>query len=183
MEGIGILRDIQDSELEMMLSWRNAPNVRANMYTRHVISGQEHNAWWEETRQREDQRYFMYEHAEVPMGIVAFTGVDKVNNNSSWAFYSSPDAHKGTGTRMEYLALEYAFSELGLHKLHCEVFAFNTSVIKLHQKFGFQVEGVFREHHMVDGAFVDIYRLGILETEWSQKREEMSKKVRALFRG
>lgn len=41
---------------------------------------------------------------------------------------------------MEYLALEYAFKDMGLHKLFCEVLAFNAPVIKLHQKFGFKIE-------------------------------------------
>lgn len=183
MEGIGALRSIADEELELMRSWRNAPSVRENMYTRHSISVEEHLAWWDRTRRREDQHYFMYELSGAPWGIVAFTGIDRTNSNAAWAFYAAPSAVRGTGTRMELLALDYAFSRLGLHKLYCEVLAFNTSVIKLHQKFGFQVEGIFRQQHKRDDAFVDIYRLGLLAEEWASKRDEIVTRVAAVTGG
>jgi len=183
MQSFGKLRGIKPEELELMLSWRNAPNVRANMYTRHEISTGEHLAWWSRVQQRTDQKYFMYEMGGAPSGIVGFMGIDTDSRNSSWAFYSSPAAPKGTGSKMEFLALEYAFHELGLHKLHCEVLAFNSPVIKLHQKFGFKVEGILREHHKVDDTFVDVYRLGLLSHEWEEHRTAMHDKIEKLSRG
>lgn len=174
---LGCLRAIKPEELEMMLSWRNALSVRANMYTRHEISLVEHLAWWERIQTRSDQQYFMYEYQATPFGIVAFNGIDRTNQNSSWAFYASPNAPKGTGSRMEYLALEHAFSRIQLHKLCCEVLAFNTPVIRLHEKFGFKVEGILREQHKIDAAFVDIYRLGMLASEWATKRDQMLNKL------
>lgn len=174
---LGLLRAIKPEELELMLSWRNAPGVRANMYTRHEISLDEHLQWWGRIQSRVDQKYFMYECQSTPLGIVAFTGIDTASRNSSWAFYASPQAPKGTGSRMEYLALECAFNEQKLHKLYCEVLAVNSPVIKLHQKFGFKIEGILREQHRVDEVFVDVYKLGILAREWSSKREEMQEKL------
>lgn len=153
------------------------------MYTRHEITIEEHMTWWEKTRQRRDQQYRMFEFAGKPEGIVAFTGIDEDNKNSSWAFYTAPDAPRGTGLRMEFLALEYAFSQLMLHKLFCEVLAFNAPVIKLHQKFGFKVEGIFREHHMVDGTFIDVYRLGMFKSEWIVHRDQMAEKITPHARG
>lgn len=177
MSVLGRLRSIQDCELELMRSWRNAPTVRANMYTRHEISAAEHLAWWERTSQRQDQRYFMYENEGTPLGIVAFTAIDLVNSNSSWAFYASPEAPRGTGARMEFLALDYAFSTLCLHKLHCEVLAFNTAVVRLHQKFGFLIEGTLRQHHKMDDGYVDIIRMGLLAEEWASNRNTMQAKL------
>ncbi len=119
----------------------------------------------------------MYEVAGEPSGIAAFTGIDTKNLNSSWAFYSSPMAAKGTGSKMEFLMLEHAFGTLRLHKLFCEVLAFNGAVIKLHQKFGFKAEGLFREQHKVNEDFVDIVRLGILAAEWSENRYPMQQRL------
>ena len=177
---LGTLRAIAPDELELMLAWRNAPCVRANMSTRHEISLDEHLAWWARIQTRTDQRYFMYEYKGAPVGIVAFNGIDTVNANSEWAIYASPEAPKGTGSRMEFLALEYAFHELKLHKLCCEVLAFNSPVIKLHQKFGFKVEGILREQHRLEDRFVDIYRLGMLAPEWQEGRDPMLAKLLAL---
>lgn len=177
MNQLGILRVITDDELELMREWRNSPAVRANMYSQHEINREEHMTWWEKTKTRTDQKYLMYEAAGVPTGIAAFTGIDIQSQNSAWAFYASPMAPKGTGSKMEYLMLEYAFSTLQLHKLFCEVLAFNTPVIKLHQKFGFKSEGIFREQHKVNDIFVDTYRLGILATEWQEQRQAIHKKL------
>lgn len=178
----GKLRPIRPDELDLMLYWRNAPSVRANMYTRHEIGPAEHRAWWERAQACSDKTYFMYESEGNPLGIVAFTDVDRQNQNASWAFYSSPQAPKGTGTKMEFLALEHAFFSMQLHKLFCEVLAFNTPVIKLHQKFGFTVEGILREQHLMDDVFVDIYRLGIRASEWRAQRAEMQQKLSRLTR-
>lgn len=177
MHRIGKLRDLKNEELELMLSWRNAPSVRANMYTQHEISFNEHVAWWSSIKNRVDQKYFMFETEDKPCGIVAFNQIDFMNNNSLWAFYASPDAVKGTGSRMEFLALDYAFSEMNLHKLNCEVLAFNTQVIRLHQKFGFKIEGILREQYKVESNYSDIYLLGILADEWSQVRTSMLEKL------
>lgn len=174
---LGCLRAIKAEEVECMLFWRNAPSVRANMYTKHEISLTEHLAWWGRIQTCSDQKYFMYEYKGTPFGIVAFNGIDENNQNSSWAFYASPEAPKGTGSRMEYLALEHAFSVIRLHKLCCEVLAFNTPVIRLHEKFGFKVEGILREQHKMDDTFVDIHRLGMLASEWTAKRDQMLSKL------
>jgi UDP-4-amino-4,6-dideoxy-N-acetyl-beta-L-altrosamine N-acetyltransferase len=177
MSQIGILRGIADVELELMRAWRNAPAVRTNMYTRHEISCEEHLAWWEKTKEREDQKYFMYEVAGVPAGIAAFTCIDFQSRNSAWAFYASPTAPRGIGSKMEFLMLEHAFGTLHLHKLYCEVLAFNMPAIKLHQKFGFEVEGIFRNQHKVNDVFVDTYRFGILAAQWRERRQVMHDKL------
>lgn len=174
---IGNLRTICTEELELMLSWRNAPSVRMNMYTQHEISKEEHASWWERNQGRKDQKYFMYECKSNPFGVVAFNGIDDFSKNSAWAFYAAPDAPRGTGSRMEYLALEYAFKVLELHKLFCEVLEFNPAVIKLHEKFGFKIEGVFRKQYKVKDNFFDIYRMGIFASEWNEKRDAMLNKL------
>lgn len=170
---LGILRNIQPKELELMLFWRNSPSVRNNMYTRHEISLPEHLAWWEQVKDRSDQYYFMYERHGVLLGVVGFNGIDSVNKNSSWAFYAAPEAPKGTGSRMGFLALEHAFYSMLLHKLCGEALSFNTASINLHQKLGFKVEGILRQQHWLDGAFTDVYRMGLLAHEWNDIRAEM----------
>jgi UDP-4-amino-4,6-dideoxy-N-acetyl-beta-L-altrosamine N-acetyltransferase len=173
----GCLRKIKDDELQLILSWRNSPSVRSKMYSRHIISTEEHLEWWKKIYDSNTHLYFMYELEEKPLGVVAFTGIDEVSNNSFWAFYAAPEAPKGTGSRMEFLALEYAFNELNLHKIQCEVLDFNTPVIKLHEKFGFKIEGILRAQHKTEESFANIYRLGMLSTEWKTHSAVMKKKL------
>lgn len=180
---IGILRPIEDSELELMLCWRNDSTVRANMYQNHKISLSEHLSWWKRINNSDHHQYFMYESNGIQSGIVGFTNIDSENKNSFWAFYASPAAPKGAGSRMELLALDYAFNELCLHKLCCEVLDFNKSVIKLHKKFGFKVEGIFRDQYLRGNTFIDVYRLSMLASEWADTQHEMRAKISRLLRG
>lgn len=180
---LGVLRDIRLDELNMMLEWRNSPNVRRNMYTQHVISHKEHLAWWGRVGVDPSQQYLMYEFEGVPVGIVAFNALDVDSKTAFWAFYASPTAISGTGARMEFLALEHAFKVLNLHKLQCEVFAFNETVIKLHKKFGFNVEEIFRQHRIVGAKYFDVYRLTLLCEDWESIRTAMySKFTKSLLR-
>lgn len=179
---LGRLRPIVNSELELVRSWRNEPAVRKNMYTTHEISEAEHRAWWASMQGRSDCQYFMYDLGDRPEGVVGFTQIDSQQQHAFWAFYASPQAQKGTGGRMEYLALEHAFSDLKLRKLNCEVLSFNAAVIKLHQKFGFSEEGVFRAHHRLEVGWADVHRLAIFAEHWESQREEMYLKLCSLFR-
>ena len=183
MSEFGIIRNIADCELELMLSWRNAPGIRNNMYTRQVISLGNHLKWWSIIRCKADQRYFMYEYMGRPLGIISFNDIDLINGNSAWAFYASPEAPKGTGSRMEFVALEYAFLQMKLNRLYCEVLDFNQPVVSMHKKFGFTEEGVKRKHHKMDDGFHDIVCLGILADEWSVNRDGMKVKILDKQRG
>ena len=177
MSNFGLLRDITEDELALVLSWRNHPSVSVNMYTQHEIGHQEHLTWWKNTKFRTDQKYFMYEQDGKPSGVTAFSSIDTKNCNAAWSFYASPTAPRGCGSKMEFLMLDYAFGVLGLRKLFCEVLAYNTAVINLHKKFSFQVEGVFREHFLSENGWVDIYRLAILSSEWQSHRQQMFEKI------
>ncbi|MBZ8139594.1 UDP-4-amino-4,6-dideoxy-N-acetyl-beta-L-altrosamine N-acetyltransferase [Rubrivivax gelatinosus] len=171
------LRPVAEDDVETMRLWRNDARVRGNMYTQHEISAQEHQAWWRRTCNNPAHRYCVAMLDGVASGIVAFTSIDTFHGHASWAFYSAPAAPPGTGSRMEFIALDYAFGTLGLHKLHCEVLAYNQPVLRLHKKFGFQVEGVFREQFKTDAGRVDIHRLAILDHEWQQRRGEIEARL------
>lgn len=181
---LGTLRDIQEDELEIMLEWRNAPSVRQNMYSQTEISLADHLDWWSKMAKNPNARYFMYEYKSRPTGIVSFNDMDFKNGNSAWAFYASPSAVRGTGSRMEFLALDYFFSikEAVMHKLYCEVLSYNQPVITMHTKFGFQTEGIFREHYRLGSELVDIHRLAILRNEWMTKRPEFEARLLRLVK-
>ncbi|WP_039462119.1 UDP-4-amino-4,6-dideoxy-N-acetyl-beta-L-altrosamine N-acetyltransferase [Vibrio navarrensis] len=169
---------LSQSDLEMILEWRNAPEVRSKMYTSHEITLAEHQSWFRHLQEDKSKIYFLVRLNDEPVGVVGFSEINKVKGIATWAFYASPKAPRGTGSLMEYHALEYAFNELKLHKLRCEVLGFNSTVIKLHKKFGFQEEGVHREAFHDGDTYHDIVHLGIFEQEWIDAREELKIKLK-----
>jgi UDP-4-amino-4,6-dideoxy-N-acetyl-beta-L-altrosamine N-acetyltransferase len=141
-----LLRLLEETDLELILAWRNAPAVRQSMFTQHEISMKEHHAWFARTQNDPSTRWFLYlDKNNQPMGVVYFTKIDHDQKAAFWGFYASPDATLGTGIRMENDALRQAFDELNFCKLNCEVLSTNPSVINMHKKVGFIEEGRFRE--------------------------------------
>jgi len=161
-----MLRPMVDSDLPLVLSWRNAKDVRNNMYTNHVITPDEHQAWWNAQSIDPATRLLIYEMDSQPLGVVTFTKFTGEAGSATWAFYSGDRSHRGVGKLMEIAALEYAFEALRVCRLECEVLAFNKTVVDFHIKHGFTVEGIFRQAYIRDGEYYDIYRLSMLSDEW-----------------
>lgn len=168
---LGRLLPLEDKWLEDVLTWRNEPRVRENMYSQHVISLEEHEAWWAKVHESDTEAYFVFERAGKRLGVVSFNGISERDRSSSWAFYSSADAPKGTGSVMEFCALDLFFVEAGMRKLNCEVLEKNRPVLNLHRRFGFSVEGYFADHVLIEGQPNDVFRLSLFRDSWESNRE------------
>lgn len=171
-KNFGYLRPVTDEDQHKILAWRNDPNIRRMMYTQHEITQDEHNAWWQHVRNLEEFQTFMYVHDEIETGFVSFSQISRTSGTAFWAFYARPNAPRGTGSKMEFLALEQAFSKNNLRKLNCEVIGKNFRVVQLHKSFGFQQEGLFLSHILIGDEFENVHRLAIHQTEWEKIRQE-----------
>lgn len=176
------LRPMTDDDLMMVLEWRNQPHVREHMYTTHVISEEEHRAYFARVKDDVSKQYLICTDEEgTPVGLVNFVDIDPANGTAFWGFYSGDPTRRGVGTRMEYLALVHAFEVLNLRKLNGEVLSTNPAVLAFHEKFGFQVEGVFKQHHAVKDGYADIHRIALFRQDWLDKwkavAEERVRKV------
>lgn len=170
------LRKISEDDLLSILEWRNAPEVREHMYSKHIISEAEHRSWYERMKLDPQSIWYMHEDENgKPDGVVYFTDYSKNNKNSFWGFYASPNAPKGTGSKLGMEALDEAFNFLNLHKLNAEVLASNLPSLGLHKKLGFRKEGVFRDFHYDGARYIDVIRLGILSSEWLNIRTTYEK--------
>ena len=140
------------------------------MYRQHEITRDEHDAWWSSVQDCNATLILLYEWHGEARGVVVFSDLTEQFRTGSWAFYSSPQAEKGTGSRMEYLALDYFFDLLDMRKLNCEVLMTNNRVIRLHRRFGFSVEGYFSDHVTIDGSPLDVVRLAHFQARWLAER-------------
>lgn len=174
---LGTLRPMTDSDLEMVLEWRNAPNVRKNMYTQQVISLDEHRKWWAGIKGKSSNIYLIFEAEGVPTGLVYFTNIERDHDTAVWGFYTGPSAPKGSGSVLGLCALDHAFGDLVLNKLCAEVLAYNTISLGFHKKIGFQEEDFLKDQKKIDGAFVDVYRLAIFADDWQRKRPQLLEKL------
>jgi len=163
-----LLRPVRQEDLAMILEWRNAPAVRNNMYTNHVISPEEHAQWWKRMCADQSVRLLLLEDDGEALGFVSFTNYTGRDGTATWAFYSGHSSKKGVGSMMEQAALEYAFEDLKLYRLECEVLSFNQAVVDFHARHGFEIEGVAKRAYERDGKRHSIYRLSMLRETWEK---------------
>ena len=155
------------SEVMKVREIRNQVGVRKNMYTDHEIGLDEHLAWIEGLRSSNTSDFFAVYKAGELVGGAGISAINQAHKRADWAFYLSENWQgKGVGASVEYHFINHCFDAYDLHKLNCEVLVFNAPVIRMHQKFGFQIEGTRRAHIFRDGQYHDAVLLGITRPEW-----------------
>lgn len=162
------LRQIVEDDLEIILKWRNSEHVRANMFTDHIITKEEHMSWYNNFKKYEQlNKYMVYEYSGTSIGLVNITQIDRLNSKCHWGFYiGEKNAPKGSGLAMGYLALEYIFEVLKIRKLCSEILAFNQASINYHKKLGFSIEGRLKEHVLKKGVYNDVIIMALFQREW-----------------
>jgi UDP-4-amino-4,6-dideoxy-N-acetyl-beta-L-altrosamine N-acetyltransferase len=171
-----ILRDIRDSDIGSMTAWRNDPEVSKYFFHPRQVSMEEERRWVEALRGRKDELLFIIAPAgnsDRPVGSVGFTEIDLENKRAEFGrFLIEPSSRgKGFGSEALFLTLRYAFSDLKLRRLHLEVYEWNASARLLYERFGFKLEGIFREHIYRDGQYQNAARYGLLEPEFRESED------------
>lgn len=173
------LRDVLETDSEMLRTWRNLPEISEFMYSTHEISAAEHARWFAAAMADPQRRYWIILLDEKPVGLVNIYEIDIENSRAKWAFYlADPSVRgRGVGSYVEYTTLNHVFRELGLHKLACEVLSLNPRVISMHQKFGFTVDGTLRDQFIRNGEYVDVACLSIMDEEWAEIEPSLRAKL------
>lgn len=164
------IRIMEHGDLEQVLLWRNAPDVRRFMYTQHEISLTEHTRWFERVSQDTKRHLLIFEQEGKAQGFINLHEMAE-GGIADWGFYAAPDAPKGTGKYLGASVLKHAFTQLGLHKVCGQALAFNERSIQFHLRLGFRQEGILREQHFDGEQYHAIVCFGLLATEWQATTE------------
>lgn len=174
------LREVLEHDREMLLRWRNLPEVSRYMYSDHAITPEEHDRWFANMREDSSRRYWIIMLDDEPVGLANLIDISEEARRCSWAFYLSSGSTRGrgVGSWVEYQVLRIVFEELALNKLCAEVLASNAAVISMHEGFGFRREALYREHLWRDGLPVDVVGLAMLRADWELCRPAVEARLR-----
>lgn len=164
------LRPLREADLAIVRQWRNHPDVRRYMYTRHEIGESEHRAWFKRCLADPDRHLLLAERARLPFGFVNIQVMDAEAQRAEWGFYLAPEAPKGSGRALGLVCLTYAFDTLGLHKLCGEALADNERSQRFHRRLGFTREAHLRDHHFDGHTYHDVIGYGLLRSEWQARQ-------------
>jgi RimJ/RimL family protein N-acetyltransferase len=81
------LRLLEEKDLAMVLDWRNSDRVRSSMFNNHIITMDEHLAWYSRLQQKKNDVCLIFEWQGKPVGVLNFVDYDLENNTCHWGFY------------------------------------------------------------------------------------------------
>jgi UDP-4-amino-4,6-dideoxy-N-acetyl-beta-L-altrosamine N-acetyltransferase len=160
-----ILRPMTEADLEQVLSWRNAPEIRGQMFHSSPITLEEHQKWFKRCCATPGHVLLIYEEADTPCGFVQWKPAGIHPDIIHWGFYKAPEAARGIGTRMLRAAIDFAFDICKAHKIYAEVLEKNSASLHLHRKLGFTEEGKLREHYPDGNGYQAVFCFGLIQQE------------------
>ena len=100
------------------------------------------------------------------VGEVVLAGWDE-GNRSCWfrILIGAAGRGRGLGTEATRLVVDHGFRVLGLHRISLEVFDVNPRARHVYEKVGFVHEGTGRDALLLDGEWVDVHFMAVLEPE------------------
>lgn len=150
------LRQIEEKDLEQVLMLRNLPEVRYFMFNPQQIDLSSHQQWYVNSKENPQKSTYVYE--TETGGIIGSVNLDFSRDTKAveWGFYVSPNAPKGTGTRMLNEALRMLHIDYKMLVVNAEVIDFNEASKKLHLKLGFDYLGVSENQYERDNVSYDV---------------------------
>jgi RimJ/RimL family protein N-acetyltransferase len=108
------------------------------------------------------------------IGFVAFDGINWTDRDSYVAIGIGEQDFWGIGFGSDAmrLMLRYGFTELNLHRISLNVYAYNLRGIRSYEKCGFKHEGRIREFILRDGQRSDMLHMGILRRDWDELEQK-----------
>jgi len=165
------LRAIEEKDLPYMILWRNDPRVNQYFFDNPSISLVMQKQWFENLLKDTREVFWIIENISTgeSIGMISLSHIDLRNRKAELGHFLlyPPEKYKGKGygKEVEELVLEYGFNYLGLNRIQLEIFTDNESVINMHKKFGFKIEGTFKQYVFKDGKFRDVYFMTLLRED------------------
>lgn len=166
------LRPLRPDDYESLYAWRVdlATWGDTTDMAPFPMTFETYRAGAEESAKREDAA-FAVEVGGTLVGRAGIFAFDNLARNAEVGLTLGPE-HRGQGYGREVLALllDFGFTHRNLHRVWLECTATNERAIRAYRAAGFVEEGRLREQAWIDGAYVDMVRMGILRSEWEARR-------------
>ncbi len=101
--------------------------------------------------------------------------IDPVNLKHGFAEYGimmgrKAEWGKGYAKEATLKIIDYCFKNIGLRKITLGVIANNKTAFYLYQKIGFEIEGVYKNHCIIEGEYCDGIRMAIFNPEFNYEK-------------
>jgi RimJ/RimL family protein N-acetyltransferase len=160
------LREIRETDLALFLKWRNDKKIRRYFREFRELTAVDEINWFQNLAGNTQVAMFTIDDAEgSPIGCCGLTGIDWFNRSAEVSLYIGDSYVDGRARPALDALIEVAFKDYGLHRLNCEVWAFDTLKADLLTAAGFKHEGTMLKSHWYNDSFHDSLIFGKLNKE------------------
>ena len=167
-----ILRPLEENDLDFCQILYNDQHIRDMVVGWDFPSSKKNQKIWFESliNDKINVRFIVETKNEGRIGLTGLWNIDWHNRNALMAIkllVTKEIKGKGYGRDAIMSMSAFAFFDVGLHKLWCEILDYNIPSFKSYvERSGWKVEGKFREHIFKNGAFHDLYYVSCLKEDF-----------------
>lgn len=165
------LRAFEPDDYLTSIKWRNDDEIWSMLGGRkYFVSSAYEQKWVADAIQNsKDVRLAVCDkETDRYIGNVYLTDIDYVNRTATSHVLIGEREFWGRGLATEAyrLLLDYAFNELGLHRIEAKVLETNVASRKMHKKCGYAEEGILRAAIYKNGAYQNQVVMAVLREEY-----------------
>ncbi len=159
--------------LPHLQKWLVDPAVHRNLYALYRPMDSEELRRWLAREQEDSASMFFYRTipaacADTAVGLGLVHYMHPKHGCGELSLIVNPlSSGKGFGRRIMAHLMEIGFTAHGLHKIFFHCAGPNTRMIDIAKRAGFVQEAVYREEIHLDEKWYNIYRFGMLESEYA----------------
>lgn len=161
------LRPMTIEDTDLIIKWRNADAVRRNFIYQKLFTRESHEQWIRTMVEtgKVVQMIICLKEGDIPVGSVYIRDIDHTHHKGEYGIFIGEEAARGCGigTEAAKQMIQYAFSELRLHKLFLRAFADNPQAIRSYEKAGFIQEAYLKDEVCIDGQYRDMVFMAIIK--------------------
>lgn len=167
-----LFTDIEDlNEHKKILSIRNHPVIRANMYNDKEILFEEHLKFLEFLNSSTDKLYWAVYDKDSLIGAINITEINFEHSRCKLGIYSDPTL-KGYGKKLIRCLKYIVFDKFGFDVLRLEVLESNHKAIEFYEKNNFKFEGKLRNYIKRKDFFINVLIYSITKEEYLNEKFE-----------
>lgn len=137
----------------------------------HVYTSEDIIKWIQFHNSNPNEKLFVIEnkYTKALIGHAGLYKIDSVARKTEYGILIADDNSrgKGYGTKCTRTMVDYAFKELGMHKVTAEVLCENYPSLMMFKKCGFSIDGCLRDDVYKNNRYYNVYSLSVLKDEIS----------------
>ncbi|WP_409304920.1 GNAT family N-acetyltransferase [Peribacillus sp. SCS-155] len=181
------LRPFKKEDKELTLNWRNEPEIIENiMGYRFPVTEVMEEKWYESILDDQSRTRVLFAIEDLKddalVGYIHLNQIDWISKTAYFGITIGEKSRrgKGIGTDAMDILFRYAFEYLNVRKIYLEVAEYNHAAKITYEKYGFNMEGILKEHFFLRNQYHDVIVMSLFSSDFYTKFNDTTSEITAI---